>query len=77
MIDPAIELDECWYDDKIGKYVYFFDKIFKDDMDKKQSLWKATVPTKYYAHLEDTNYIAYLRKLKLKKISKSEKIKSR
>jgi len=60
---------KCWYENKIGKSFYFFDKIFEDDGEHKQSVWKATLPTHYYAHIEDTNYNSQIRKLKLKKIN--------
>ena len=64
---------DCWYKNKIGKEFYFFNKIFKDDGDKIKSLWKATVPTKYYVYLEDTNYDTQIRKKKLKKIGQLNK----
>lgn len=62
----------CWYHNKIGKSFYFFiDYLFKDDSHKKDSLWKATIPTNKYVHIEDTNYNTKLRKLKLKKLNEN------
>lgn len=65
--------NDCWYTNKIGKTYKFFDKKFIDDEGIK-SLWKATVPTKWYVYLEDTNYNTYLRAKKLKKINKINEI---
>lgn len=59
---------DCWYYKKIGKTFKFFNKIFIDDNDIK-SIWKASVPTKYYAYLTDTNYNSFVRAKKLKVIN--------
>ena len=58
----------CWYKNKIGKKIKFFNKIFLDD-EKIPSIWKATAPTKKYVYLKDTNYETYIRYKKLKKIN--------
>ncbi len=67
--------ENCWYYNKIGESLYFFDKVFNDD-DRYKSLWLATAPTKKYAYINNTNYDEYLkrknRKKKLKKINKNE-----
>ena len=64
--------EKCWYYNKIGKYIYFFaDFLFKDYGDNKDSLWKATLPTHKYVHIEDTNYNTEIRKLKLQKINEN------
>lgn len=72
ILSCGIDDDNCWYYNKIGKYFYFFaDYSFKDDGDEKDSLWKATIPTRKYVHIEDTNYNTEIRKLKLEKLNES------
>jgi hypothetical protein len=68
----GIEDEKCWYYNKVGKSLYFFAEfLFKDDGEDKDSLWRATIPTRKYVHIEDTNYNTEIRKLKLEKINES------
>jgi len=65
---------DCWYNKKVGKSYYFFDKIFTDDEGIK-SIWQAKPPKQNsgsgsrYAYLENVNYEMAIRKKKLKKIN--------
>jgi hypothetical protein len=59
---------KMWYHKHIGTKYYFFNKIFKDDQNKK-SIWLSKVPTDKYVYIEDTDYKKQIRKLKLLKIS--------
>ena len=58
---------KCWYKNRVGEELYFFDKPFKDDRDV-MGLWRAKIPTKKYVYIEDTNYDMIIRKKKLEQI---------
>lgn len=63
----SISTDRLWYQE-INKTIKCFNKPFLDD-DNILSLWEATVPTKFYVYIKDTNYNKAIRKKKLKKIN--------
>jgi hypothetical protein len=59
-----------WYSDRINQKIDFFNFIFRDDgREHKESLYTASLPTRKYAYLDDTNYYSYIRSQKLKKIN--------